>query len=350
MDWLTALLGAGGSILSGFIGSNTATSAAAQQARAIQAAINYQQGNINTAVAASQGALDQALAQQTAPTERALKRINDAITNSIQRANAASKANVADTNAKAKEGNKIQQGFYDKARADSMPWMEAGKTALNSYMGELGLADGPNGTPFESAFQTTPGYEFQVEEGEKGVVNNLSALGMKNSGAALKALTSFRQGLADQTYTEYLDRLKGVSDTGLGASQNLGSLGVTTGANMATTLMNAASINAKSRTDAAQNANNAAMGGATTIGEILSNQATNNTNAIMNNATNLGNILVRGGEGVAGNIANLGTVNASGTVGSGNAWLNALGNFTNSAGTALGSLQPPAYNPNPTGL
>lgn len=119
-------------------------------------------------------------------------------------------------------------------------------------------------------FQQTPGYQFQVEEGEKGVINNLSALGMKNSGAALKALTRFRTGIASQEYNNYLNRLQGAA--GMGQTQ------------------------------------------------------VNSNNAGMQNA--------------AGNIAqgygDVGAARASGYVGQANAWGNALGNISNTAGNALG--------------
>jgi hypothetical protein len=108
----------------------------------------------------------------------------------------------------------LQRQQHDQARQDSMPWMNAGKTALNAYMGELGLSDEAKAGTFQSGFKTTPGYEFAVQEGEKGAINNLAALGMKNSGAALKALTRFRTGLADQTYNNYLDRLSAASTGG----------------------------------------------------------------------------------------------------------------------------------------
>lgn len=66
-------------------------------------------------------------------------------------------------------------------------------------------------------FQETPGYQFMVEEGERGVMNNLAAMGMKNSGSALKALTRFRTGLANQEYGTYLNRLASVA--GMGQTQ-----------------------------------------------------------------------------------------------------------------------------------
>lgn len=128
-------------------------------------------------------------------------------------ASAADKA--AKTQAKAADDAlALQTRQYEEGVERSQPWVDAGKTGLEAYMGELGLSDAAKDGTFQSGFQTTPGYQFQVDEGEKGVVNNLAALGMKNSGAALKSLTRFRQGLADQTYNAYLDRLSGVSTGG----------------------------------------------------------------------------------------------------------------------------------------
>lgn len=106
----------------------------------------------------------------------------------------------------------LQNAQYQQNRTDTLPWLVSGQAALAQYAGELGLTKtNADGTPFQSQFQTTPGYDFQVQQGEKGVTNNLAALGLKGSGAALKELTKFRQGLADQTYNNYLDRLSASS-------------------------------------------------------------------------------------------------------------------------------------------
>lgn len=109
----------------------------------------------------------------------------------------------------------LQAATLAQARTDSMPWMEAGKKALAQYQGEMGLSTtGADGKPFESQFTATPDYQFQVQEGEKGVMNNLAATGMKNSGAALKALTKFREGLASTTRGNYLTRLSNLATGG----------------------------------------------------------------------------------------------------------------------------------------
>lgn len=128
-------------------------------------------------------------------------------------ANAANQAAQTQAGA-AQNALDLQERQYQQGRTDSLPWMEAGKTALQAYQNELGLGAEAKAGTFKSGFKETDGYKFQVEQGEKGAVNNLAALGMKNSGAALKALTRFRTGLADQTYNNYLDRLSASSQGG----------------------------------------------------------------------------------------------------------------------------------------
>lgn len=146
------------------------------------------------------------------------------IAGGIMQSNAANQAAQTQANA-ASEALALQERQYDQSRQDSMPWMTAGKSALEAYMGELGLSDAAKSGTFKSGFKETPGYQFAVEEGEKGAINNLAALGMKNSGAALKALTRFRTGLADQTYQGYLDRLSAASTGGQAAVANQNAAG-----------------------------------------------------------------------------------------------------------------------------
>ena len=104
----------------------------------------------------------------------------------------------------------LQKATIAQARLDSAPWLEAGKKALGQYMGELGMG----GAGFTSQFTKTPGYDFQVQEAEKGALNHLGALGMKNSGAALQALTKLRSGLASQEHGNYLARISGLAGVG----------------------------------------------------------------------------------------------------------------------------------------
>lgn len=139
-------------------------------------------------------------------------------------ANAAEKA--ATTQAQAAENSlALQTRQYEEGVRRNQPFIDAGVRANEAYQNELGLGAEAKAGTFQSGFKETPGYAFQVAEGEKGAVNNLAALGMKNSGAALKALTRFRTGLADQTYNNYLDRLSGASVGGQTVVGNQNALG-----------------------------------------------------------------------------------------------------------------------------
>lgn len=163
----------------------------------------------------------------------------------------------------------LQKTQFETSRADAMPWMTAGKTALDSYMGELGLSDAAKNGTFTSGFKKTPGYDFAVKEGEKGAVNNLAALGMKNSGAALKALTKFRTGLADQTYNNYLDRLSAASVGGQAAVGQQAALGANYANNAGQTIQDRAAATASGYTGTANAWTNALSSGASQAGWAL---------------------------------------------------------------------------------
>lgn len=218
----------------------------------------------------------------------------------------------------------LQASMYAQNRADAMPWMDAGKAALSQYMGELGIsmpaanssqpatsgfdaeyylkanpdvaasakygknpyqhyvdwgkgegrataapASNTPATPFKSGFKETPGYQFQVSEGEKGVTNNMAALGMKNSGAALKALTRFRTGLADQTYNTYLDRLSGMAGAGAATTANQGQLGASSAVNQGQTITDAGAARASGYVGGANAWQNALGSFSNTAGNAL---------------------------------------------------------------------------------
>lgn len=180
----------------------------------------------------------------------------------------------------------LQDKMYTQTRADSLPWLAAGKTALSQYMGELGLSKtGADGKPFESQFQKTPGYDFQVQQGEQGVTNNLAALGMKNSGAALKALTKFRTGLADQTYGAYLDRVGGVA--GQGQQQaNQNSANAANAANsMSGLITDAGAARASGYVGQANSWNNAISGITNTAGSWLGSKQGTGSGASLRSGT-----------------------------------------------------------------
>lgn len=167
-----------------------------------------------------------------------------AVASGVMGANAANQA--ADTQAAASDrAYQLSDAQFQQSRQDALPWIEEGRKALEQYSGELGLSTtGADGQPFVSKFTTTPGYDFAVKEGEKGVVGNMAALGMKGSGAALKALTRFREGLANQTYENYLTRLNNAATGGQQAETQLASAGSSNVINLGNSLADSAAARA----------------------------------------------------------------------------------------------------------
>jgi len=82
--------------------------------------------------------------------------------------------------------------------------------------------------------RSTPGYQFQMDEGVNALNRSAAAKGMLYSGAQQKALTTYGQGLADQTYNALLDRIANLSTGGQNAAVQLGGIG----ANAASTVAN----------------------------------------------------------------------------------------------------------------
>lgn len=261
------------------------TTAAIIGAAAIGAA-----GSVASGAMGSSAASKSAAAQERAATEASQAQVEAArISAEVQRESIASNEKLT------REGIQFQKDQYQQARADVAPWMEAGRKALNQYQIELGLTPGP------SAFQRTPGYDFMVDEGEKGVINNLAALGMKNSGAALKALTRFRSGLANQTYDNYLNRMQATAGMGQSQVNTTNALG--------------------------QNVAGSVQQGLGSIGS-----------AGMAGAANIGRTYQDAGQARATGYLNAGQAQASGYMGAANAWQNAISSGVGNVSNALGFL------------
>lgn len=79
-------------------------------------------------------------------------------------------------------------------------------------------AANPTGGTEYRGFQATPGYQFQMDQGTAAVNALAGARGGLNSGRTMQDLTTFGQGLANQEYNNYLNRLTGMSGSGQAAA------------------------------------------------------------------------------------------------------------------------------------
>lgn len=81
-----------------------------------------------------------------------------------------------------------------------------------------------------------PGYQFRLQQGQDAQNKALNAMGMSQSGAAVKAAGDYSQGLASQEYSNAYDRwlaqnnqLSGVAGTGYNAAGTTGNLDLNAG-------------------------------------------------------------------------------------------------------------------------
>ena len=129
-----------------------------------------------------------------------------------------------------KEQQRAMQDAIAQAQGYYQPYMESGQQA-NQQLSDL-LSQGF--TPDD--LYNDPGYQFQLEQGQKALQNQMSASGMRQSGAAMKAAQEYGQNLAstsyDDAYTRWLQnnqQLQGLAGQGMGAAGGMGNLATTGG-------------------------------------------------------------------------------------------------------------------------
>lgn len=109
--------------------------------------------------------------------------------------------------------------------------------------------------PTEAQLQATPGYQFNLSQGEKAVTNSNAARGLGVSGAALRGAADYATGLADSTYQNQFNnyqtqqsndfnRLMGLSTLGQNSAAQTGAFATQTGANVGSNLIGAGNAQA----------------------------------------------------------------------------------------------------------
>ena len=104
--------------------------------------------------------------------------------------------------------------YLTQAAGQFQPWQQTG-TAANTMVGNaLGLNGASGNAAATSAFQTSPGYDWTLNNALQGSERAAAASGMLASGNTLTALQDRASQVANQEYGSWLDRLMGVSTQG----------------------------------------------------------------------------------------------------------------------------------------
>lgn len=111
-----------------------------------------------------------------------------------------------------------QQREFNIEQQNLAPWLSAGTSALGQ-MQTLNSGD-------YSSFQQSPDYQFAMQQGLLGLDNSAAARGSLYSGGQSADVLSYAQGLAEQNYNTYYNRLAGLSGAGQTTATQLGNAGM----------------------------------------------------------------------------------------------------------------------------
>jgi len=152
----------------------------------------------------------------------------------------------------------------------------AGTTQLGNVLG----LNGQNGSQTaQQALQATPGYQFQVQQGDNAINAQAAATGMNGSGNQALALSNYNQGQASTNYNNYVSQLQPYLNASNSAASGIA--GVNTGLGNATAgqYNNLASLNWQAQTG---------IGNANANASLAQNQANQNIFNGLSSAASLG--------------------------------------------------------------
>lgn len=119
---------------------------------------------------------------------------------------------------KSSQGAGQAQQSLQQQRADLAPWRTTGGLANTASTDLLGLNGQDAANAAMGNFQKSPGYQWQLDQGLQAVDHAAAAKGFTRSGGTLEAEQKYGQGLANQDFTSYYNRLLHLSDTGESAA------------------------------------------------------------------------------------------------------------------------------------
>lgn len=168
-----------------------------------------------------------------------------------------------------REALQMQERMYNQARQDQEPWRQSGMGALNALNRLMGIKPVNDSQQYQmtaeqaaqlramgypvpdpvlpqavadedryGGFYASPGYQFRMDEGIRGLDRSAASRGMLRSGGQMRALTRYGQGVASDEFGNYYNRLSNIAGLGQTATNNQATLGQNFGVNASNALAN----------------------------------------------------------------------------------------------------------------
>jgi hypothetical protein len=141
----------------------------------------------------------------------------------------------------------LQKQEYNQNRADQAPWRQAGGQAVSTLSSMVEPGGSLSHNFGAQDFQTDPGYDFRLQQGQQALDRSAAAKGNLFSGGTLKANDQYNQGFASNEYqnaynrfqenrgTQY-NQLAGLAGMGQTSVAQTGAAGSQYGANAGNTM------------------------------------------------------------------------------------------------------------------
>lgn len=137
----------------------------------------------------------------------------------------------------AQTSSDTQRYMFNRQRADTAPWRDAGVDALKRI--DAGMGDFSRDFNMTD-FQADPGYQFRMDEANKAIERSAAARGGLNSGATMKALTRYNQDYASNEFQRSRDNFNADRDRRFNRLASLAGIGQTAQGQLNQVGMNAA--------------------------------------------------------------------------------------------------------------
>jgi hypothetical protein len=235
----------------------------------------------------------------------------------------------------ADEANGLLRSIYGDAVTSLEPYRAGGSEAFTAL--QQGIAPGGEFSQ-QFNFEADPGYQFRMAEGQKALERSAAARGGLQSGATLKALTRYSQGVASDEYSKAFDRfrttqndrfsrLSQIAGTGLQATQAGINVGDTYGGRAAGNVMASGEYGGNMLYRGASEGAQYGYRGATDGGTMRYRGAADGGQFRLSSIGQAGNFRMEGTRQANDALTGGASSRAAGTVGSSNAWRDMAGNL-----------------------
>lgn len=125
----------------------------------------------------------------------------------------------------AQRAEALQREQYQQTRADLSPYRDSGSAANAQQTNLMGFGGQDARNAAFAMYQTDPAYQWQRQQAIDAVQGSAAARGSLASGNTLRGISDRTQNVANLDYSNYWQRLAGMSERGQNAAAQTGSYG-----------------------------------------------------------------------------------------------------------------------------